>query len=713
MQQKTRLPGCPSIEYPHGNFRLPVWEENHMAYTALRKMRQMNQEEFGKDLGPMEPYRYGGETLGSDLKSAALRFLHDRCEDLRFDPEIEAEEEETCTWKGTSIAPGQIPYNMQMDIDRLCLERELEHFIDSGIAEDAYTVYYCYLEMFFGRYGKSKKMVELLSEFEANGSSLLLKHRDHYSHSVYVFVLGLAIYETNEPFRRAFKTFYGFDPDAEDEKTDHLAACFFLEYWGLTALFHDIGYPFELPFEQVMSYYEVNHKTRGENSLFIGYRNVDVLTKIDSETAKQFEKLYGRSFHSVTELLSYDIARKLGKAYGFTEGYLMNVLEKKPREPEKFGYFMDHAFFSAARLYVELADTFRGDLTKAHVDALSAILLHNSLYKFSIAFYKDHPRTKPTLKMDLHPLAYLLMLCDELQCWDRTAYGRNSRTELQPMAVQFDFSGNSIHANYLFDEDEKGKITAYEKEYAAWKKNPDPEKKPRLKAYSSMAGKDPDFQKDIERIVDTSLIPLTVECGLAPASRENKHIYLSVSNFLHIHDFSVALNARYSYEGKEDKVSTEQLESEFEALSLEYKLSNINQVKSFSRYLNVIHCFYTDRPVLFDMLREFTPEQINLFGPLEHERWIREHQSMGWRCDDTYEHVKVPRGVNRKAYKKMLREQMRCHALAMDGNPTSEEIRAHYFALPESEREKDWKPFNSMLKLIRKFDGLRIYLLDD
>ena len=44
------------------------------------------------------------------------------------------------------------------------------------------------------------------------------------------------------------------------------------------------------------------------------------------------------------------------------------------------------------------------------------------------------------------------------------------------------------------------------------------------------------------------------------------------------------------------------MEKEFSALSLEYKLSNINQVKSFSRYLNAIHCFYTDRQVDFDRL---------------------------------------------------------------------------------------------------------------
>ena len=29
-----------------------------------------------------------------------------------------------------------------------------------------------------------------------------MKHRDHFSHSVYVFALGLAIYETNESMCR-------------------------------------------------------------------------------------------------------------------------------------------------------------------------------------------------------------------------------------------------------------------------------------------------------------------------------------------------------------------------------------------------------------------------------------------------------------------------------------------------------------------------------
>ena len=56
---------------------------------------------------------------------------------------------------------------------------------------------------------------------------------------------------------------------------------------------------------------------------------------------------------------------------------------------------MDHAFFSAARLYQELAEErARRPSPPTHLDALSAIMLHNSLFKFAIAFYKDNLKHK-------------------------------------------------------------------------------------------------------------------------------------------------------------------------------------------------------------------------------------------------------------------------------------------------------------------------------
>ena len=685
-----------------------------MAYTALKQYQIINQNLFGQECGPIQPERnYDVNEFG--LKALALRFLHERCEGLGFDTKVEEREKEEGCYQGTSLLKGQIPYNMQMDINRLCLERELEKFIDSGAAEDAYTVYYCYLEMFFGHYGKSKKMVELLSEFEANGSSLLMKHRDHYSHSIYVFALGLAVYESNAIYRRTFKKFYGFDTDDTNETADHEAAYCFLEYWGLTALFHDIGYPFELPFEQVMSYYEVAGEKRGKGSVYIAYHNLDTITALADVAKEHFEKVYGRSFATTEDLFAFGITQKLGKAYDFSEEYIREKISTKPIRPDTFGYFMDHAYFSSARLYREIVNSLGiEEVNEKHVDALTAILLHNSLYKFAISFYKNKDAKAP-LRMDMHPLAFMLMLCDELQCWDRTAYGRNSRTELHPMAASFDFSGNAIQAVYYYDQNEREKIDRFRQEYETWEKGGREGKAPRLKAYSDMMSGD--FASDIERIVDTTDISLRVTASLARVDRKNKHTYLSSSNFLHLYDFAVALNARYSYQGKETAVPTEQLEHEFEELSLEYQLSNINQAKSFSRYLDALGCFYTDRPVDYEMITRFTEEQTAVFAPMEHERWIREHISMGWVNGDLYETIPLSEDLlkrygDEKNARKALREQMRMHKLTMNGNPSQAEIFAHYEALPLEERRKDYEPFNSMLKLIRKFDGLRIYKLD-
>ena len=675
-----------------------------MAYTAIETMRRKNRERFGADVGPKQPPLYSNRRGRNDLKSAALRFLHNRCEELRFDPAREAEENETGVYQGMSLKSGQIPYNMQMDLDRLCLEKSLESFIDSGAAEDAYAVYYCFLELFIGQYGKSSKMVELLSEYEANGSSLLMKHRDHYSHSVYVFALGLAIYETNEVYRDRFRAFYHLEERRENE-----AANLFLEYWGLTSLFHDIGYPFELPFEQVLSYFEVERKERGKGSLYLAYHDVEALIALDEVSKVHFETLFGRRFETTSELLAWDIAGKLGAAYGFSEEYMRDVLNRKPTEPNRFGYFMDHAFFSASRLYQELAEELGAEnLNAMHVDVLSAIMLHNSLYKFSIAYYKDEAKRKAPLKAALHPLAWLLMLCDELQCWDRTAYGRNSRTELHPLAADFDFSGSALSAVYYYDQAEQKKIDDFKRRYRAWEEGGEVGKPPRLKAYSDMAEKEQRFTADIEKIVDTSFLPLTIRPSLRKVDHGRKRTYLSGSNFLHFYDFAVALHAR-SMPGDP---SREEMEAKFHASSLEYQLSTLGRTRYFAAYLNAIGCFYTDRPVDFELVTHFSAKDTAIFAPMEHERWVREHQAMGWRYGTDYE--TLPLDVSpedEKAARAALREQLRCHKLCMDRHLTHDEIRAHYQRLPHSYQGKDWKPFNRLLELLKKFDGLRIYRL--
>ena len=657
------------------------------------------------------------------LEEKVLSFIRNDCEGLRSrsDKAVVREDIPSDT-EGRSIKADQIPYNMEKDIDRLCLENALGRFLKSGKKEDAFDVYFCYLEMFVGDYEKTRRMIELLSEFEANGSSLLMKHRDHYVHSVYVFSLGLAIYHSNSIYREIYKKYYGI---SEDNK----AAAHYLKFWGLTSLFHDIGYPFELPFEQVCSYFEVGGDKRSDRP-FLAYQYLDTFINIyedkkckekDSEDEKSRNKIneelrhiFGeKDFRTTNEIFAYSLAQKLSDTYGFTEGRMLKFLTEKPTQPDKFNYFMDHAYFSATVLFKKLFIEMEIDMEPEHIDALTAILMHNSLYKFCIADYKNKNNL---MKAELHPLAYMLMLCDELQCWDRTAYGRNSKRELHPMGCDFDFSDNHIKATYLFDENETGKINLFKDSYNKWNQSENREKEecPKLKAYSGMYitkdGKS-EFQSDIERIVDLSVIKLSVDTKITKHIHEGNRGYLSDSSFINLYNFAVVLNARWESSewkqmkasGKEelflndDNVKNKYMNS-FKNLSLEYKLSNINQAKAFAKYLNAIGCFYTNRDVEFEMVENFTQDELLKIGVLEHQRWLQEHYDMGW----TY-------GTPEKDKRELVRQHKDMIPDFKGFDVSYEDAMANYKRLDKAEQDKDTDPMECMLAMLRMFDGLRIY----
>ena len=241
------------------------------------------------------------------------------------------------------------------------------------------------------------------------------------------------------------------------------------------------------------------------------------------------------------------------------------------------------------------------------------------------------------------------------------------------MWCDFSFTDNDIQANYRYDNQF------------------DNEKKKSGGSYKKMQGSPSKFIQDIEKIVcinQEGTLSLKIETSFIKNNRQTK-TYLSHSSFLHLYNFAVALNARYQC-GSVESIDPSKLEESFNQLSLEYKLSNILQAKAFARYLEAIGCFYTDRPVEYEMLDEFTPSNMDVIGPLEHERWRQEKLSMGWQLDDAYLNMEN---------NKEVRELTRTHSLMVE----------EYGELDATDQAKDTEPMNYMLRLIEEFDGLRIY----
>lgn len=718
-----------------------------MGYTKLREMT-------GR-----EGIRRYGEEERYTLKGAALAFIRERCERLRFDDRKEEKEQAEGKYCGTSARPDQIPFNMEKDIDRLCLENALGRFLDSGRKEDAFDVYFCYLEMFVGDYAKTRRMIELLSEYEANGSRLLMKHRDHYAHSVYVFALGLAIYQTNDRYRQTYGEDYGFDP--EDPEKARQAAHHYLQYWGMASLFHDIGYPFELPCEQAASYFEVNHQKR-ENQIYLSYHSTSLLTALQPDMQKKLQEAVrsydGRMLHpgdkpgdklfrSTDELFACALEKRLAGAYNVKSEYLCRILSSKPEHPDEFSYYMDHAYFSATMLFQKLFVENGIEPNEAYIDALTAILMHNSLYKFRIAnpalkdgSYKE--KGNLPFRAALHPLAYMLMLCDELQCWDRTAYGRDSRLQVHPFDCEFDFR-EGVTARYLYDDAERSKIRQYEedlaiylekceeykKDYAAWenggKKTDEPlkPKKPKLKAYDGMYRNGQEksgFQKDIELIVDSRDIGgLRVEAPELCKPVRRTPGYLSDSSFVGLYNFALVLHNRWSVGDRWANMSEDEKKSfylhenkeryieEFNKISLEYKLSNIGQAKAFAKYLNEIGCFYSMNDIGLEMVEEFSGEELGIIGPMEHRRWLQEHCEMGWEYGEPQD--KTEREITRRHVDMV--PGISPDSLGPDGRIGCEAAEKNYARLGKEEQDKDTEPMKCMLKMLKMFDGLRIYRL--
>lgn len=537
----------------------------------------------------------------------------------------------------------------------LCFKNSLENFLKSGEKADAFNVFFCYSEIYkiFGKgYDNTQKLLELLSDHEYHSGELLDKHRDHYSHSVYVFALGLVMYANDGVFRKEFNSFYG----VSDEK----GIADFLRCWGLTALFHDIGYPFQLAHEQIKIYSE---SVWGKNVRpYVSFGNMPEFLKIDDGVSKKIckELGIGESFGSINELLAY----WLEKRTGYNGEYVCKLLfDRVVAQPA----FIDHGYFSAVILLKKLFENEDFKISELWMDVVTAILLHNNLNKYDI-------KNAHAIKRGEHPLAYLLILCDELQNWDRYAYGRASKSNPIGWDALFAISDNYILVEYLFEsysveEYKSGKII----------------KRPNSAYEKIQSGA---FVQSIFKYIDTDL---KIEVAASEkAKKKRTKLYASEDNFINLCDFAKAIHASYDKYCLENKI--ENINSDFASLPLEFKLANIEQAKSYSYKLELINCFYSSKSLDYPEVTDFNAigtadsDNVAFLSREEHARWVKEKLAMGWSYGIDYKDVEERN--KKKIHKDIVPYEM----------------------LTQEEQSKDELMIRNIIPLLRQFDNnIKIY----
>lgn len=546
--------------------------------------------------------------------------------------------------------------------DKLCFENALKQFLKSGRKEDAFTVYFCFSEIFqlFGDgYDNTKKLLEMLSDHEYHSGELLSKHRDHYSHSVYVFALGIAIYANDKFYRTHYLDFYGLEDNGK-------AAFNYLKNWGAVALFHDIGYPFQLAHEQIKTYSEEVWGKANSLNPYVSYGNLEKFLSIEESIKEHLNEVFAseRPISNLNDLLAYGLKMREGYDEAAVCEKLFQRIVAQPA-------FMDHGYFSAIILAKQLFTVPNFKMNLQRLDILTAILLHNSFNKY------DAPNKHP-INIAEHPLAYMLILCDELQCWDRHAYGKVSKRDPIAYNISLRISENHIFIKYRYDSYFVRTEDAYGKPNVVLNKN-----------YKEMI--EGIF---VEKIFQYIISPLKLEVETEELKKEKKSkLYASDDNFINLCDLAKAIHISYDKHCKE--YSGSHIDQDFSKLSLEFKVSNIEQAKSYGEKLELINCFYSSKDLDYPIVDDFRravysgfKDNLEFLSREEHVRWVREKLAMGWKYGTDYD----PQDKKERDRKKIHRSII------------------PYEKLPEEERSKDVLMVNNIIKLLKKFDSnIRIY----
>ena len=516
-------------------------------------------------------------------------------------------------------------------------------FLNDETKENAYNVYSFFLDSYRINISGDRSFIDLLDvlrNYEENAAILSDKQRDHYIHSVNVFLLGLGIYAMNGNFRNSFESYIS-DKEKNFRIFETVHEEFFFR-WGMSSLFHDIGYPVEIIYNQINKFIRFvsggDKKGRAYAGPYLGYFNFDKINSIDNFLKDNFQipeyikKIDGENNINIakpTDILSMSLSYTFKKDYNLIENTINGFLETM-----KNYRFVDHGFYSALivlKWYGELTQQ-KHTLDKvmySHIlDSASSIFLHNA---YKNVFMRE-PYSLNKLAAQTQPIAYLLILCDEAQEWNREAYGERTKQLISVDSTRLDISENKLNLHYIT---KKGVLNESFTE----------EKKTFINNLL-------DINKIFTDNLDITATTLS-EKFIKDIASEKSNLYPRI---LIEYIEMMASNIHEKYNEKQRKAYPDK-ELDFpswESLPETLKYSNIRQARDIVSKLDFIDCFLAENSDNL-LVNTFTDKEIEFLSEVEHQLWVDERISTGWSYSEQKD-TKEKKSPYIKPYNKLPEE---------------------------------------------------------
>lgn len=498
---------------------------------------------------------------------------------------------------------------------KVYLQHCISQFLDEETAETAFDVYRaffdCYRLALPGKSNAFYDIVDMLYMYEKGTESLTEKQRDHYIHTINVFLTGLSIYAQNSNYRNAFS--HALSVSKYRHAYSRLEEEF-LYRWGIASLLHDIGYPLEIASKQIERFLNTIVSVDDDCpqiKVSIVYDHFDQINQINAVVPRDaFTNEYLQVFPEAASLdllkpldiLSHNISRSFGTDLLATKDALDATSERMIKKG-----FIDHGFYSALivlKWYGLLIQQCKYQPAYFYwpvADAATAILLHNYYGKC----LQNEPFSLHAMHAEDNPIAFLLILCDELQEWNRKAFGSITKTSVQTESVQLIINDEHLKVNFITANSHLPEAFCAKKKSLLLK----------TLSIADLFPEGIDFENST--IDDLSIL----KAGLPFAPRP---LYENIERL------AIAIHFLYN-ENQLSKHPDSPLQyPTFSGLPEDLKFSNIRQAQGIYEKLTEFG-FFIDVKGKEGQIMKIDGELLETMAEREHEMWVQERIKSGWQ----------------------------------------------------------------------------------